>query len=275
MALAHHPRVGKLAFTGSVPTGRAVMGAAAKGIKNISLESGGKSPFLVFADSDIEAAVERIMFGIFWNQGQACSATSRVLVEASLYDRLLERLVVESRRIAIGDGMRAGIRLGPLVSEGQYRKITNLIAEGQHDGARLVSGGRRPKGFDRGYFLEPTIFDRVPDSASIWREAIFGPVVCVRLGARRRRWLWPTIRVSAWRAPSCPPIRRVAVGSRRAWMPASSGSIARSRRSPRRRGGRETERHRPGTRPLGPGELSLGQTGDRLYGDHGMRLVSA
>ena len=178
--LASHPLVGKLAFTGSVPTGRAVMTAAAASIKAVSLELGGKSPFVIFADSDLDAAVEWIMFGIFWNQGQVCSATSRVLIEDSAYRDVLDRLVAASRRIAIGDGLTPGVKLGPLVSESQHRKVMGLVSQGQRDGARLVSGGARPPGLDRGYFLQPTILDGVPDNSRLWGEEVFGPVVCVR-----------------------------------------------------------------------------------------------
>ena len=123
--LTEHPLVDKLAFTGSVSTGRKVMMAGAQDIKNVSLELGGKSPFVIFADSNIEKAVEWIMFGIFWNQGQVCSATSRVLVEASIYDAVVARLCEEAAKIKIGNGMDEGILLGPLVSKGQYDKITH------------------------------------------------------------------------------------------------------------------------------------------------------
>ncbi|HEP8983036.1 TPA: aldehyde dehydrogenase family protein, partial [Pseudomonas aeruginosa] len=114
--LAEHPDIDKLAFTGSVPTGSRIMQAAARDIKNISLELGGKSPFVIFADSDLEAAVEWILFGIFWNQGEVCSATSRVLVERALYQPLLERLAEEARKITIGNGLEKGVLLGPLVN---------------------------------------------------------------------------------------------------------------------------------------------------------------
>ena len=177
--LAEHPGVDKVAFTGSVPTGSKVMQAAAADIKAISLELGGKSPFVVFADSDIDKAVEWIMFGIFWNQGQVCSATSRILVERPLYASLLERLAAEAAKIAIGGGMEAGVLLGPIVSQGQYAKVLGAIERGKAEGARLVFGGKRPAGRDTGYFVEPTVFADVPLSSWIWREEIFGPVVCV------------------------------------------------------------------------------------------------
>ena len=178
--LAEHPDVDKIAFTGSVPTGRRIMQAAAAEIKNISLELGGKSPFVIFADSDLDAAVEWIMFGIFWNQGQVCSATSRVLVERALYPALLERLIEASAQIRIGQGFEDGVLLGPLVSQGQLDKVLAAIAQGQEEGARLVSGGTRPGHLHKGYYLTPAIFADVPEHSSVWREEIFGPVVCLR-----------------------------------------------------------------------------------------------
>ncbi|THD81359.1 aldehyde dehydrogenase family protein [Aliigemmobacter aestuarii] len=178
-ALVDHPGIDKLAFTGSVPTGARLMAAAARDIKNISLELGGKSPFVIFADSQIEKAVEWIMFGIFWNQGQVCSATSRVLVERSLYPALLERLVAEARRITIGDGLEQGTLLGPLVNEQQYRKVLGFIDRARADGATVACGGRA-EGFAKGYFVAPTVLTDVPPTAEVWTEEIFGPVVCIR-----------------------------------------------------------------------------------------------
>lgn len=178
--LSEHPGVDKLAFTGSVPTGAKIMAAAARDIKNVSLELGGKSPFVIFADSDIEKAVEWIMFGIFWNQGQVCSATSRVLVEESLYPALMERLIAETARIRIGDGLAEGTLLGPLVSKEQYDKMLAMIERGRSEGALVAHGGKRSAGFDKGYFLEPTILTDMSEDNFVWREEIFGPVVCVK-----------------------------------------------------------------------------------------------
>ncbi|THK34067.1 aldehyde dehydrogenase family protein [Ensifer sp. MPMI2T] len=177
--LTEHPLVDKLAFTGSVPTGRKVMMAGAQDIKNISLELGGKSPFVVFADSDIEKAVEWIMFGIFWNQGQVCSATSRVLVEEPIYDAVLKRLTEEAAKIKIGSGLDEGTLLGPIVSKGQYDKILGAIERARLDGATVATGGGRPAGFDSGYFIEPTVLTDITTDSFVWREEIFGPVVCV------------------------------------------------------------------------------------------------
>ncbi len=179
-ALVDHKDVDKLAFTGSVPTGAKIMANAAKDIKNISLELGGKSPLVIFEDTDIEKAVEWIMFGIFWNQGQVCSATSRVLVEESLYPALLERLSTEAKKITIGEGNQDGVLLGPLVNKAQYDKVMSLIERGIKDGATLLSGGKRPDNFPQGYYLEPTIFTEMNEDNFIWQEEIFGPVVCVK-----------------------------------------------------------------------------------------------
>jgi betaine-aldehyde dehydrogenase len=178
--LSEHPGIDKLAFTGSVPTGSRIMQAAAHDIKNISLELGGKSPFIVFDDSDIDAAVEWIMFGIFWNQGEVCSATSRVLVQRGIYDRLLQRLEEETRKVTIGNGLEDGVLLGPIVSLGQHEKVLEAVRRGKDEGARLVTGGGRPAHLDKGYFMEPVVFADVPAESWVWNEEIFGPVVCIR-----------------------------------------------------------------------------------------------
>ncbi|HXV31359.1 MAG TPA: aldehyde dehydrogenase family protein, partial [Sinorhizobium sp.] len=126
-AIIDHKGVDKLAFTGSGPVGSKIMAAAARDIKRVSLELGGKSPFVVFDDADIDEAVEWIMFGIFWNQGQVCSATSRVLVQQGIYDRLLARLVEETKKITIGNGLDEGVLLGPLVSRRQHEQVVAAI----------------------------------------------------------------------------------------------------------------------------------------------------
>lgn len=156
------------------------MQVAAADIKNISLELGGKSPFIVFEDSDIDKAVEWILFGIFWNKGEVCSATSRVLVQRNLYPALLNRLVSEAEKIQTGNGLEEGVLLGPLVSAAQYEKVTRAIAQGIEQGATLLSGGHRPKNKDKGFYLQPTIFTDMTEESDIWQEEIFGPVVCVR-----------------------------------------------------------------------------------------------
>jgi len=178
-ALSNHRDIDKLAFTGSVPTGRRIMAAAAQDIKNISLELGGKSPFVVFADADLAQAVEWILFGIFWNQGQVCSATSRVLVERSFASRLIDALVEQARKIVIGDGLAPGTLLGPLVGAAQRDKVVHYVERARNAGVKLACGGGRPAHLDRGYFVEPTIFVDVADNDPIWREEVFGPVLAV------------------------------------------------------------------------------------------------
>ena len=178
--LSEHPLVDKIAFTGSVPTGSRIMQAAARDLKNVSLELGGKSPFIIFDDANIDDAVEWILFGIFWNKGEVCSATSRVLIQDGIYDQLMARLEEETRKITIGNGMQDGVLMGPLVNASQYEKVTAMIAQGVQEGATLLCGGQRPDGFDKGYYLQPTIFVDVPDDSTVWTEEIFGPVVCIR-----------------------------------------------------------------------------------------------
>ncbi|MGO7385181.1 aldehyde dehydrogenase family protein [Rhizobium ruizarguesonis] len=179
-AIIDHRQVDKLAFTGSGPVGSKIMAAAARDIKRVSLELGGKSPFVVFEDADIDKAVEWIMFGIFWNQGQVCSATSRVLVQEAIYGRLLERLVEETNRIKIGNGLYEGTLLGPLVSKRQYDQVVAAIEGARKAGAIVACGGARPEGFDRGFYLRPTVLADVPHDSDAWKEEIFGPVVCMR-----------------------------------------------------------------------------------------------
>jgi betaine-aldehyde dehydrogenase len=179
-AIIDHQQVDKLAFTGSGPVGSKIMAAAARDIKRVSLELGGKSPFVVFEDADIDEAVEWVMFGIFWNQGQVCSATSRVLVHEAIYDRLLARLIEETNKIKIGNGLEEGVLLGPLVSKRQYEQVIAAIEGARKAGATVACGGTRPDGFDKGYYLRPAVLTDVPLDSDAWVEEIFGPVVCVR-----------------------------------------------------------------------------------------------
>ena len=179
-AIVDHHGVDKLAFTGSGPVGSKIMASAARDIKRVSLELGGKSPFVVFEDAEIDAAVEWIMFGIFWNQGQVCSATSRVLVHEEIYDPLLRRLVAETEKIKIGNGLDEGVLLGPLVSKHQHEQIVATIEGARKAGATVACGGTRPEGLEKGYYLSPTVLTDVPLDSHAWTEEIFGPVVCIR-----------------------------------------------------------------------------------------------
>ena len=175
--LVRHPLVRGVTFTGSVPTGRAIMAMAAERTIPVVLELGGKNAVLVFADADLDRLVEDLADGAFGNSGQVCSAASKLLVEESIADALVERLHARASRITVGPG-RDDRDLGPVVSDAQYAKVTGHIAAARHD-ARLVLGGARPVDLARGYFIAPTIFDRVPADARIAREEVFGPVVTV------------------------------------------------------------------------------------------------
>lgn len=177
-ALAKHPLIAKVSFTGSTAVGKQVMKAAAETVKGVSLELGGKSSIIVFADADLDLAVELVTSGGFFNAGQMCSATSRVLVERPVAQALIERLAERATRIAVGDPFAPNVQMGPLTSRAQYERVRRFIAMGQADGARLVAGGDAPEG--AGYFVRPTLFVDVPTASALWREEIFGPVLCVR-----------------------------------------------------------------------------------------------
>ncbi len=176
--LVRHPGVDKLAFTGSEAVGKLIARQGADTLKRITLELGGKSPNIFFEDADFEAAVDGALFGIFFNQGEVCSAGSRILVQRSIYPRFLEALVAGAARIKLGPPLERATRMGPLVSREQYDRVLAYVELGKREG-RLVSGGRRAPGFARGFWVEPTIFADVPNTARIAREEIFGPVAVV------------------------------------------------------------------------------------------------
>jgi aldehyde dehydrogenase (NAD+) len=179
-ALVSHPGVDKIAFTGSTQVGRIIQREAAGSLKRVSLELGGKSPNIVLADADIDAAVKGAVMGIFYNTGQACTAGSRLLVEESIRDEFMEKLVTRARGMTPGDPFDAKTRMGPLVSQEQLDRVLKYIGIGQDEGADLVLGGDRPDiGDGGGFFLNPTIFDRVSPQMTIAREEIFGPVLAV------------------------------------------------------------------------------------------------
>lgn len=176
--LVSHPSVEKVAFTGSVKTGSAIMKAAADDVKVVTLELGGKSAMIVFEDVDIVQAVEWIMVGVFFNQGEVCSSTSRVLLHESIAPQVLARLKLEAEKLAVGDPLQRETKMGPLVSKTQLDRVLGYIEQGKQSGAKLLTGGAR-KG-SQGFFVQPTVFTDVPLDASIWREEIFGPVLSVR-----------------------------------------------------------------------------------------------
>ncbi|GAB3629674.1 aldehyde dehydrogenase [Pandoraea terrae] len=179
--LTTHPGVSKVSFTGSNAVGRIVMKAAAETVKGVSLELGGKSAILVFEDADIDQAVDLVTGGIFFNAGQMCSATSRLLVARELERALLDRLVDRAHRIVVGDPFAQDVQMGPLINRAQYERVLRYVRQGVEDGARLLAGGARPERCGpQGYYISPTIFTDVPANSALWREEIFGPVLCVR-----------------------------------------------------------------------------------------------
>ena len=179
-ALVAHPEVDKIAFTGSVEVGRQVAASAAMTLKRVTLELGGKSPTIIFADADFEASLRGALFGVFLNQGEMCSAGSRILVERSVYPRVLEAMVEQARGIRLGPGWDRETRMGPLVSRQQFDRVRAYQDLGKRE-ARLALGGGRAAGprLDAGLFVEPTIFADVDNHARIAREEIFGPVACL------------------------------------------------------------------------------------------------
>ena len=174
-ALAEHMDVDKIAFTGEYTTGRIIMQAASKNLKRVSLELGGKSPNIVFADSDIDSAVAGAMTGIFFNQGEVCCAGSRLFLERSIHDEFVDKLSSKASSLSVGNPEDAGTQMGAQVSKEQFDKILGYIDTGKQEGAKLVTGGERCG--EKGYFIRPTIFDAVDNNMKIAREEIFGPVV--------------------------------------------------------------------------------------------------
>jgi len=174
-ALVKHPDVHKIAFTGSTQVGKIIGAEAAKAIKRTTLELGGKSPNIVFADSDLDLAVEMSHFALFFNQGQCCCAGSRTFVEEKIYDEFVRRSVERTKRRKVGDPFDESTEQGPQISGEHMEKILGLIDSGKKAGAKLLVGGKREG--DKGYFVQPTLFADVQDDHQIAREEIFGPVM--------------------------------------------------------------------------------------------------
>jgi betaine-aldehyde dehydrogenase len=178
--LVAHRDIDKVAFTGSPEVGRQIMQGASGTLKKISLELGGKSPSIFFADSDFESAVAGALFGVFLNQGEVCSAGSRILVERPIYSQFLDAMVEKARTIRVGNGLDRDTQMGPLITESHRARVRSYQQVGKGE-AKLALGGGVPSGvpFERGYFVEPTIFYDVDNRSRIAQEEIFGPVACV------------------------------------------------------------------------------------------------
>ena len=179
-ALAADPRIAKVSFTGSNAVGVQVMQRAAETVKGVSLELGGKSSLLVLQAADLELAVELACMGGFFNAGQMCSATSRVLVAEALYPDFIALLKTRAEAIRVGEPFAGDNEMGALVNQAQYQRVQKHIAVGLQAGAQLLCGGSRPEALPCGYFISPTVFTEVPLDSALWREEIFGPVLCVR-----------------------------------------------------------------------------------------------
>ncbi|KAB2729209.1 aldehyde dehydrogenase family protein [Brucella intermedia] len=179
-AMSRHADIDMMSFTGSTRAGTAVARGAADTVKRVSLELGGKSPNLIFADSDIESAVERAIAECFNNTGQSCNAPTRLLVENSVYDQVVQLAAHATDQMGVGDPALEGDHIGPLSSKAHFDKVQRLIQAGIDEGARLIAGGLgHPKGFDAGNFVRPTIFADVRNDMTIAREEIFGPVLVI------------------------------------------------------------------------------------------------
>jgi acyl-CoA reductase-like NAD-dependent aldehyde dehydrogenase len=178
-ALVAHPDVDKIAFTGSTQVGKIIMRAAAESLKKVSLELGGKSPNIVFDDADVDAAVRGSFAAIYYNNGQCCTAGSRLLVHQSVADQVVEKIAERAKKMTPGDPLDPKTRMSPVISQEQLDRVLGYIEAGSREGAQLVTGGKRASynGGEGGYWIEPTIFDQVKPEYTIAQEEIFGPVL--------------------------------------------------------------------------------------------------
>lgn len=178
-ALVTHPLIRKVSFTGSTEIGRHIMALASRDLKRISLELGGKSPNIVFADADWERAAESSPKSVFANTGQDCCARSRMFVERSIYEGFVEKFIAATRKLVVGDPAKDATQIGPLVSAGQRASVEEFLADARQRGSKFACGGSRPVG--KGFYLEPTVLLDVDKNDRCWREEIFGPVVAITL----------------------------------------------------------------------------------------------
>jgi 5-carboxymethyl-2-hydroxymuconic-semialdehyde dehydrogenase len=178
-ALVAHPDVPVISFTGETTTGKLIMKSAAEHLKGLSMELGGKSPCIVFADADLELALDSALFGVFSLNGERCTAGSRVLVERPIYDEFVQRLATRAAAIRVGDPADPATELGALISTEHYERVMSYVTAGREEGARVVAGGSRPDHLPVGNYLAATVFADVTPDMRIFREEIFGPVVCV------------------------------------------------------------------------------------------------
>lgn len=174
-ALVNHPLVDKIAFTGSTPVGKQIMRQASESLKRVTLELGGKSPNIILPDADLSRAIPGALSGVMFNQGQVCSAGSRLFIPKKMYDNVMADLVLYSKKLNQGVGLNPETTIGPLVSEEQQKRVMSYIEKGIEEGAEVLCGGSNP--FDQGYFVSPTVFADVNNEMTIAKEEIFGPVI--------------------------------------------------------------------------------------------------
>ncbi len=179
--LVEHSQVDKVAFTGSTPIGKDIMGKASESLKRVTLELGGKSPSIVFSDADIDAAVDGSLFGIFYNSGQSCEARSRLYVQEDIYDEFMSKFVEKTKRLQLGNPFDKGTHVGAIIDQTQLDTINGYVQSAIKDGAEILAGGHKcsPKGYEKGFWFEPTIITNVNHDMNIVKEEIFGPVVVV------------------------------------------------------------------------------------------------
>jgi acyl-CoA reductase-like NAD-dependent aldehyde dehydrogenase len=177
-AIVAHPGIDKIAFTGDTSTGRGIMRTAAETVKHLTLELGGKSPNLVFPDADLEAAVRGATVGIFYGKGEVCAAGSRLLVDRSIKDEFMSKVIDRTKKMVPGDPLNPKTRLGAIASKTQLDRVLQYVEAAKREGATLVAGGSRADiGTGKGYFMQPTVFDGVTPGMTLAREEVFGPVL--------------------------------------------------------------------------------------------------
>ncbi|RAK15054.1 aminomuconate-semialdehyde/2-hydroxymuconate-6-semialdehyde dehydrogenase [Anoxybacillus vitaminiphilus] len=178
-ALTEHPDVDAITFTGETTTGKVIMAAAAKSLKKLSYELGGKNPNIIFADANLDEAIETTLKSSFMNQGEVCLCGSRIYVERPIYEQFLQKFVAKTKELVVGDPFDPKTNVGALISEEHYERVMSYIESAKEEGGQILTGGKRPDGLNQGYYLEPTIIVGVNRNCRIVREEVFGPVVTV------------------------------------------------------------------------------------------------
>ncbi|WP_289135816.1 aldehyde dehydrogenase [uncultured Brevibacillus sp.] len=178
-ALSEHPDVDAISFTGETTTGKVIMAAAAKTLKRLSYELGGKNPNIIFADSDLDEVIETTMKSSFINQGEVCLCGSRIYVERPVYEQFVEKFLAKTKELVVGDPFDPKTKVGALIGEEHYQRVTSYIELAKQEGGEILTGGKRPAGLDKGYYIEPTIIVGLDRNCRVVKEEIFGPVVTV------------------------------------------------------------------------------------------------